>query len=237
MIVKQQSHAIAIVPTIAQPYYKLQNNAIGDVEIKILTNFLLLNTKILLHITTLDLSFNHLTSQSASAIQDIILEGALITLNLTWNVLDDRSISKISQALKSNVTVKTLHLSCNNIGVNGAKALAVALCHNCTLEHLFINNNEIMDDGAVAICECFKIKDKRLSCIKSLNLASNSLTSRSITAIQEGALTLLDLSSNDLGDNGVYEISKALQVNLTIKQLVLQHWSQRRLIISCFFML
>ena len=82
-----------------------------------------------------------------------------------------------------------------------------------------------MDDGAVAICECFKIKDKRLSCIKSLNLASNSLTSLSITAIttaiQEGALTLLDLSSNDLGDNGVYEISKALQVNLTIKQLVL----------------
>ena len=64
-------------------YYKLQNNAIGDVEIKILTNFLLLNTKILLRITTLDLSFNHLTSQSASAIQDVILEGALITLNLT----------------------------------------------------------------------------------------------------------------------------------------------------------
>ena len=204
-------------------YYELQQNAIGDVEIKILTNFLLLNPKILLHITTLDLSFNHLTSQSASTIHDVILEGALITLNLSWNVLDDRSISKISQALKSNVTVKTLDLSCNNIGVNGAKTLAVALCHNCTLEHLFISNNEIMDDGAVAICECFTIKDKRLSCIKSLDLALNSLTSCSITAIitaiQEGALTLLDLSSNDLGDNGVYEISKALQVNLTIKQL------------------
>ena len=206
-------------------YYILTGNAIGDVEIKILTNFLLLNTKLLLRITTLDLSFNRLTSQSASAIHDVILEGALITLKLYCNFLGEKSTSKISQALKSNVTVKTLGLSCNNIGVNGAKTLAVALYHNRTLEHLFINNNEIMDDGAVAICECFKIKDKRLSSIKSLNLAFNILTSCSITAIttaiQEGALTLLDLSSNDLGDNGVYEISKALQVNLTIKQLFL----------------
>ena len=205
--------------------YKLQNNAISNVEIKILTNFLLLNTKMLLRITTLDLSYNSLTSQSASAIHDVILEGALINLNLRWNILDERSMSMISQALKSNETIKTLDLSSNYIGVNGAKSLAVALCHNCTLEHLFISCNEIMDDGAVAICECFKIKNKKLSHIKSLHLASNSLTSRSITAIttaiQEGALTLLDLSANDLGDNGVYEISKALQVNLTIKQLYL----------------
>ena len=206
-------------------YFYFRHNAIGDVGIKILTNFLLLNTKILLHITTLDLSDNYLTSQSASAIYDVILGGALNTLSLSWNILDDRSMSMISQALQSNVTVKTLDLSCNHIGVDGAKSLAVALCHNCTLEHLFINRNKIMDDGAVAICECFKINNKRLSFIKSLRLASNSLTSCSITAIttaiQEGALTLLDLSSNDLGDNDVYEISKALQVNLTIKQLYL----------------
>ena len=190
-----------------------------------MTNFLLLNTKILLRITTLNLSFNCLTSQSASAIYDVILGGALNTLNLSGNRLDEKGMSKISQALKSNVTVKILFLSYNIIGVNGAKALAVALCHNCTLEHIYINNNKIIDDGAVAICECFKIKNKRLSCIKSLTLASNGLTSHSIaaitTAIQEGALTLLDLSSNDLGENGVYEISKALQVNLTIKQLFL----------------
>ena len=206
-------------------YYKLDRNAISDVGIKILTNFLLLNAKILLHITTLDLSFNYLTSQSASAIHDVILEGALITLNLRCNILDERSMSMISQALQSNVTIKTLDLAYNHIGINGAKSLAVALCHNCTLEHLFISCNEIMDDGVVAICECFKIKNTKLSHLKSLHLASNSLTSHSITAIttaiQEGALTLLDLPSNDLGDNGVYEISKALQVNLTIKQLYL----------------
>ena len=166
-----------------------------------------------------------MTSQSASAIHDVILGGALNTLNLSGNRLDEKGMSKISQALKSNVTVKMLFLSCNIIGVNGAKTLAVALCHNCTLEHLFINNDEIIDDGAVAICECFKIKNKRLSCIKSLNLASNGLTSRSIaaitTAIQEGAITRLDLSLNDLGENGVYEISKALLLNLTIKKLFL----------------
>ena len=130
-------------------------------------------------------------------------------------------------ALKQNSTLKILTLTLNDIGVNGAKSLAVALCHNHTLECLDISNNKIMDDGIMAISEIFKINggNKRLNCIRSLDISANCLTSHSKTAvttiIQEGALSSLGLSYNKLSENGTYEICKALQTNLTLKRLFL----------------
>ena len=176
-------------------YYKLCYNAMRDVGMKIFTNFLLSNRNILVCINTLDLSGNHLTSLSAIAIRRIIQEGTLVKLDLDVNDLDESSMAEISQALKLNETLKTLSLLINSIGVNGAKSLADALYYNNTLEHLFIGHNNIMDDGAAAISECFKISggnNTKLTCIKSLDLTANGLTSHSKTAIstiiQEGAL-------------------------------------------------
>ena len=58
-------------------------------------------------------------------------------------------------------------------------------------------------------------------------LSDNSLSLHSNTAIttiiKEGGLVSLSLSSNNLGESGACEISKALQVNLTIKQLYLSN--------------
>ena len=209
-------------------HYNFSSNAMSDIGIKLLTNFLQTNKKVLLCVITLDLSFNCLTSHSATAISDVIQKGTLVTLDLSCNNLGESGIAKISEGLKVNLTLKTLSLSLNDIGANGAKSLATALCYNHTLEHLDIGNNEIMDDGAIAIGECFKISggnNNNLTCIKSLNLSSNCLTLHSITAIttiiQEGPLTSLSLSYNKVGESGACEISKALQANLTLKRLYL----------------
>ena len=208
-------------------YYYFSDGAMGDVGIKLLTDFLLSNRNILLCVATLDLSFNCLTSHSATAISNIIQEGTLVTLQLSWNDLGEGSMAEISQALKVNVTIKTLFLSFNNIRVDGAVSLSNALCYNHTLERLSIGNNKIMDDGAIAISECFKINNKKLTCIKSLDLSGNCLTSHSTTAIstiiREGALVMLQLSRNKIGENGMFEISKALQANLTLKRLFLSN--------------
>ena len=173
------------------------------------------------------MSSNCLTSQSATAISSFVQKGKLTTLGLSCNDLGESGISEISQALKLNSTLKILAVSLNDIGVNGAKSLAVALCHNHTLERLVVSNNKIMDDGIMAISECFKIigGNKRLNCIRSLDISANYLTSHSKTAvtaiIQEGALSSLVLCYNKLGETGTYEISKALQTNLTLKRLFL----------------
>ena len=209
-------------------YYSFCRNAMRDIGIKLLTNFLLSNKNILLCVSTLDLSFNCLTSHSATVISNIIQEGTLVTLDLSCNDLGESGAAKILQALKINITLKTLFLSFNDIGVNGAKSLVNILCYNHTLKLLIISGNKIMDDGAIAISECFKISgsnNAKLTSVKSLGLSANCLTLHSKTAIgtiiQEGALESLDLSYNRLGESGAYEICKALQTNLTLKQLFL----------------
>ena len=206
------------------------SNSIGDVGMKLLSNFLLANEKIFTCIEFLNLSSNCLTSQSATAISNIIQKGNLVMLGLSCNDLGENGIAEISQALTVNSTLKNLYLSLNDIGINGAKSLAIALSHNHTLEFLTISNNKIMNDGVLAISECFKISsdnNTKLTYVKSLDLSANCLTSDSTakaaisTIIQEGALLSLVLSYNELGESGAYEISKALQVNLTLKKLFL----------------
>ena len=211
-------------------HYNFHGNAIGDVGVKLLTNFLLINKRILTCIKVLNLSSNCLTSQSATAISIIIQEGSLVTLDLSCNGLGESGTTNMSLALKVNTSLKTLFLSFNDIGVSGAKSLSTALRHNHILEHVIISYNKIMDDGVKAISECFKMsvwKNVNLSCIKSLNLAANCLTSHSKTAIstiiQEGALISLDLSYNKLGESGAYEISRVLQADLMLKHLFLSN--------------
>ena len=203
-------------------------NAMGDVGVKLFMNYLLANKEALTSIKALNLSSNCLTSKSTSAISHIIQEGTLVTLNLSCNNFGESGMLGIVQALQVNSTLKRLLLSFNDIGTNGAKSFTTVLFQNHTLESIYINNNAIMDNGVIAISECFRVIDgnrTKLTCIKSLNLASNCVTSHSITAIntiiQEGALEWLDLSFNKLGESGAYEISKALQVNLTLQQLFL----------------
>ena len=208
--------------------YNFSGNAMGDVGVKLLANFLLSNRNIVSSIKSLDLSFNCLTSHSAMAVGNIIQEGTLVALDLSCNGLSDSGTAEISQALKGNSTLKALSMSVNDIGVDGAKSLATALCHNCTLESFRVSVNEIMDDGVIAISECFKIsgsKGTKLTSIKSLGLSSNCLTSQSKSAIstiiQESGVVSLGLSFNKLGESGTEEISKALQVNLILKRLFL----------------
>ena len=67
----------------------------------------------------------------------------------------------------------------------------------------------------------------KLTYIKSLDLSVNFLSPHSNTAItpiiQEGGLVSISLSYNNLSESGAYEISNALQVNLTLKRLYLSN--------------
>ena len=209
-------------------YYNFHDNKMGDAGVKILTEFLLINEKILACIDALDLSLNNLSLRSSTAINNVIQRGTLVTLNLSCNKLGNSFLHGFSQILQANSTLKELVLCLNNIGVTGAKSIAVALHHNRTLEHLVISFNEIMDDGLIAISECFKISggsNTKLICIKDLDLSANCLTSHSkygiSSIIQEGALVSLDLSYSKLDESCLYEISKSLLANLTLKQLFL----------------
>ena len=83
-----------------------------------------------------------------------------------------------------------------------------------------------MRDVGIEMLQVFWLANKdKLTCVKSLNLLGNWLTSHSKAAIsniiQEGTLVKLSLAYNKLGESGVCEISQALQVNSTLQDLCL----------------
>ena len=114
-------------------------------------------------IKLLDISANCLISQSKTDVSTIIQEGALVSLDLSYNKLGESGAYEISKTLQTNLTLQRLFLHSNDIGVRGALSVAVVLCHNHTLEYLDISNNEILDDGAIAIAECLKT-NRTLKC-------------------------------------------------------------------------
>jgi Leucine Rich repeat len=64
-----------------------------------------------------------------------------------WNNwIGDEGAKALAQALQSNNTVTTIHLSSNQIGDEGAKALAQALQNNNTVTAINLYRNEIGDE-------------------------------------------------------------------------------------------
>ena len=80
------------------------------------------------------------------------------TLDLTWNSIGVDGAMAIAEALKSNETLQTLHLTNNRIEDDGATALAEALTYNSTLHTLWLPSNRIGNAGATAIAEVLKDK-------------------------------------------------------------------------------
>ena len=92
-------------------------------------------------------------------------------------------------------------------------------------EHYDFQRNYMRDVG-IEMLEVFWLANKhQLTCVKSLNLLGNWLTSHSKIAIsniiREGVLVNLNLAYNKLGESSVCEISQALQVNSTLQDLCL----------------
>jgi len=82
---------------------------------------------------------------------------ALRTLDLSRNNIGSEGASALGEALKVNAVVTNLQLGTNEIGVDGAKAIADALKVNAVLTILYLGDNKIGDDGAKAIAEALKV--------------------------------------------------------------------------------
>ena len=76
---------------------------------------------------------------------------ALISANLGSNSIGDEGTAALSEALKSNSTLKQLELWGNKIGAAGAQSLADMLQFNRALTSLVLMHNGIGAGGAKAI--------------------------------------------------------------------------------------
>ena len=124
----------------------------------------------------------------------------------------------MSKALADNCSLRSLNLTCNNIGLKGGVAIAEALRVNRSLTTLVLWGNKLGPEGGVALAEALKINGS----LTSLNIRLNGIGVEGGKAVAEalrvnGSLTELDLDRNMIGDEGWCAIFDTLRDNSDTK--------------------
>jgi Ran GTPase-activating protein (RanGAP) involved in mRNA processing and transport len=172
-------------------------------------------------LTTLNLSNNKLDAKGAHTLAALIRGNTSIhTLHLGHNNLRHRSIKAISKSLcESSSNIRHLDLTQNKLEDRGAKDIAMALdprSSQCQLETLNLCNNKIRSNGAFHLADAF-VKGKNLF-LKTLDLSDNFIEANGAEAfgvVLRFSYTLeeLNLSRNNIGDQGVMVIAQGLKEN------------------------
>jgi hypothetical protein len=137
-------------------------------------------------------------------------------------------MKELAAALGVNGGLTSLDLSSNQLcgsvygtyTAEGITVVADALRVNGELTALNLSFNYLKDEGINAVCEA--IQSNKETKLASLNFKNNGIgpgganAVAAMVAVTDG-LTALDLSSNDLKDEGVRAVCKAIQSNKETK--------------------
>ena len=227
--------------TILQRLY-LQNCAIQNPGMRTLANALIVNKTL----EKLDVSNNGIGNQGVASLANALMENQTLTsLHLGSNLIGDVGIEKLANALIVNKSLTHLDVSNNNIGNQGLKVLIDALEQNQTITNVNLNDNKsITYTGIDALVnfsmtntslaqlyvnktdfiETFRNIKKKFETSDVVDLPNKSITnviSSMIASIlmQNKTVTELNLSSNQIGDDGIEKLANALRVNNTLQNL------------------
>ena len=199
-------------------HYDFHSNYMRDVGIEMLETFWLANKDKLSCMNSLNLLGNWLTSCSKTAISNIIREGALVSLNLSYNKLGESGVCEISKALQANSTLQDVNLSNNAIRPTGIQSIAAALCQNHSIVSLSLAENDIDDGGAYEISKTLQVN----STLKKLLLSDNAIEVNGAISLANAlchnhTLEDLCLKNNKILDEGALAICDCLKSNTALK--------------------
>ena len=196
----------------------LRGSRFKDKGLRTLFQFLATNPVL----THLDLTGNEITVDGIQVLTSAMATNdRLYDLELGVNDLGDLGVQKLAIFLQRNTTLGRLNLRDNKISINGISYLMAALTTNTTLVSLGLSSNKIGDEG-IALLVDMMLKNPAL---QELELRYNKITSQGARKLAELLQTnntrvkKLDLSYNDLGDDGVIAIAHALRSNTTLTTL------------------
>ena len=130
------------------------------------------------------------------------------------------AFKSLAVALQDNETITDIDIRFNEIEYELVESMAKALKTNKTLTSFNISYNEIKDAGAKALAMSLE-KNQTL---KYLDLSFTGIKNEGVEAvITKAALKSLFLSSNEIGDEGVKALVKALETNKTLTTLDLRN--------------
>lgn len=172
-------------------------------------------------------------TESAEYIAKILhRNNTLQELYLSENNIGDDGVSSIVQSLIDNHSITVLHhldLRSNNITCTGAMSIQGLLVrNNNVLRTLILSHNDLCDHGMMAICRGLQQQPFETSAtthnLRVLDVNTNHFTSNCASTIGamlriNQSLEEINLSFNQLCDDGIRPIVAALQVNTSLRIL------------------
>ncbi|HSW87216.1 MAG TPA: hypothetical protein VLG49_06955 [Rhabdochlamydiaceae bacterium] len=150
-------------------------------------------------------------------------EGKDLSVDLSYHRLSIDTLSRISFALRDR-TVKELDLSFAGIDDQGAKILSEALKMHRYINKVNLSHNRISNSGAEYLADAMQVNPRF-----QVDLRFNAIGPKGGEAIVRSSvknpqIKEIDLSHNDLGDEGAAGIANALKQNSgSISKLVLHN--------------
>ena len=172
---------------------------------------------------TLDLNEDNIHEEGASYIAKMLCSSNIIEqLHLWYNPIGDAGASFISNAVRETTSLKILNMYACGITSQGAEELSRALAHNSSLEKLDIGQNGgVGDEGIKHIAEALE-HNKKLKL--ALDLSANNIHEEGASYIAKmlccsSIVEHLYLSHNPIGDTGTSFISNAVRETTALKTL------------------
>ncbi|XP_052791650.1 leucine-rich repeat-containing protein 74B-like [Mya arenaria] len=149
--------------------------------------------------------------------------------DVSHSMLGPRDVKCICVALSTNVTIKDLDLSGNDLSGKGALYLSEALRENTSIDEVTLEECNIDHPGLQALCGVLL----DMKPLKSIDLSKNKFGTRQADLIAEvikknDYIENLVLSGNEIDNVGGTSIGKALGSNVGLRRLDLS-WNHIRL--------
>ena len=140
-----------------------------------------------------------------------------------WHVHNGAVFPPLSPWLENNCNLTTLQIVRCPLGSNGVKLLASALANNNSLEHISIRMCSVLDDDTFD--ELVNVLDKNAKQLIRLDLNDNNIGTNGCSTLaklccnKKCLLKNLNVSHNDINDEGIAHLAKALTQNNRLKEL------------------
>nr|XP_049616941.1 NACHT, LRR and PYD domains-containing protein 3 isoform X29 [Syngnathus scovelli] len=164
----------------------------------------------------------NLSEKSGEALASVLSSSrTLRELDLSHNDLGDDGLEALAAGLaKPQCTLQVLKLLRCDLSKKSCEALASVLSSSRTLRELDLSNNDLGDDGLEALAAGLAKSQCTLQVLKLMSCDLSKKSCEALASVLSSSRTLreLDLSHNDLGDDGL----EALAAGLAKPQCTLQ---------------